>query len=101
MTSNYNKVKNEGMEEFDEYFKTLPPVEMLSSKEKVYSITRPELEFYLSTFADKVKEAVERDLLENPYIQGKGGCCERCEIYLDYKDDYQCSNGECECHLKP
>ena len=25
-------------------------------------------------------------------------CCKKCEIYLDYKDSYQCSNGDCPCH---
>ena len=26
-------------------------------------------------------------------------CCKKCEIYLDYKDSYQCSDGDCPCHL--
>lgn len=34
------------------------------------------------------------------YIQGAGGCCKKCEIYLDYKDSYQCNNDECKCHQK-
>lgn len=25
-------------------------------------------------------------------------CCEKCEIYLDYKDSYQCRDGDCPCH---
>ena len=29
---------------------------------------------------------------------GPGGCCNECEIYLDYKDAYQCNNGECDCN---
>ncbi len=32
------------------------------------------------------------------YKQGAGGCCIECEIYLDYKDSYQCNNDECPCH---
>lgn len=32
------------------------------------------------------------------YKQGAGGCCIKCEIYLDYKDSYQCNNDECPCH---
>jgi len=30
--------------------------------------------------------------------QIKYPCCEKCEIYLDYKDSYQCSDGDCPCH---
>ena len=36
---------------------------------------------------------------ENIYTRGAGGCCEECEIYLDYKDDFQCNNRECKCHF--
>lgn len=35
---------------------------------------------------------------ESQYVKGAGGCCEKCEIYLDYKDSYQCNDGDCKCH---
>lgn len=28
----------------------------------------------------------------------EGPCCEKCHIYLDYKDSHQCSDGDCPCH---
>ncbi len=45
------------------------------------------------TLSPKMEEKTEKAL-------GVGGCCKKCEIYLDYKDDYQCNDGECECHIK-
>lgn len=29
----------------------------------------------------------------------KHPCCKKCEIYLDYKNSYQCNNNECNCHM--
>ena len=51
--SNYNKVKNEGVEEYEKKVRTIT-----EDKRYVFTIN------YLSTFADKIKKAVEEDISE-------------------------------------
>jgi len=47
------------------------------------------------------KEKQWKDEMEEKYsnyTRGGAGCCAECEIYLDYKDSYQCSDSDCKCH---
>jgi len=49
------------------------------------------------TYLDEQWGKNQKRIVSN-YHQGAGGCCKECEIYLDYKDSYQCNNDDCSCH---
>ncbi len=54
----------------------------------------------IANLADKFNQVIDSLTTMNE----KGGekhCCEKCHIYLDYKDAHQCSDNMCECHTPP
>lgn len=60
MTTNYNKVKNEGLEEFRDFY-------WEKGQYKGRKLGIEQYESFLSTFAENIKKAVEEDIRTPPF----------------------------------
>lgn len=76
-------------EEFDKFITDFPASYPLGDDLGIDGIsTREVANFWLSKLSPLKDQPLEK------------GCCEKCEIYLDYKEknEYQCNNENCLCH---